>query len=161
VKEIWGAGEQQVRNIWSNTGCWHLNQWMSTLVELCSWDVAKPKLTDRGQRPWDNPDRRPSQADRRSTIVREMLGKQFLAALPQPEPAEIQNADQGRHQPLHMTKTIRSADSCLFHQKLECNFTSSVCASHTSGSPTVKLSPKPQGKRDICYTGQPDFGPSE
>ena len=147
MKEIWGAGEQQVRNIRSNTGCWHLNQWMYTLVELCSWDVAKPKLTDRGKRPWDNPDRRPSQAD--------------LAALPHPEPAEIQNADQGRHQPLHMTKTIRSADSCLFHQKLECNFTSSVCASHISGSPTVKLSPKPQGKRDICYTGQPDFGPSE
>ncbi|MEZ6130220.1 MAG: hypothetical protein R3C59_16160 [Planctomycetaceae bacterium] len=60
MKEIWGAGQQQVRNIWSNIGCWHLNQWMSTLVELCSWDVAKPKLTDHGNRPWDNPDRRPS-----------------------------------------------------------------------------------------------------
>ena len=82
VKEIWGAGQQQVRNIWSNIGCWHLNQWMYTLVEFCSWDVAKPKLTDRSHRPWDNPDRRPSHADRRSTIVREMLGKQFLAALP-------------------------------------------------------------------------------
>ena len=82
VKEIWGAGQQQVRNIWSNIGCWHLNQWMYTLVELCSWDVAKPKLTDRSHRPWDNPDRRPSHADRRSTIAREMLGKQFLATLP-------------------------------------------------------------------------------
>ncbi len=39
VREIWGAGQQQVRNIWSNIGCWHLNQWMYTLVELCSWDV--------------------------------------------------------------------------------------------------------------------------
>jgi len=82
VKEIWGAGQQQVRNIWSNIGCWHLNQWMYTLVELCSWDVAKPKLTDRSDRPWDNPNRRPSHADRRSTIAREMLGKQFLACLP-------------------------------------------------------------------------------
>ncbi|MEJ7591283.1 MAG: transposase [Planctomycetaceae bacterium] len=82
VKEIWGAGQQQVRNIWSNIGCWHLNQWMYTLVELCSWDVAKPQLTDRSHRPWDNPDRRPSHADRRSTIAREMLGKQFLATLP-------------------------------------------------------------------------------
>ena len=82
VKEIWGAGQQQVRNIWSNIGCWHLNQWMYTLVELCSWDVAKPRLTDRSNRPWDNPDRRPSHADRRSTIAREMLGKQFLATLP-------------------------------------------------------------------------------
>lgn len=82
VKEIWGAGQQQVRNIWSNIGCWHLNQWMYALVELCSWDVAKPKLTDRSHRPWDNPNRRPSHADRRSTIAREMLGKQFLATLP-------------------------------------------------------------------------------
>lgn len=82
VKEIWGAGQQQVRNIWSNIGCWHLNQWMYTLVELCSWDVAKPKLTDRSNRPWDNPDRRPSHADRRSAIAREMLGKQFLTTLP-------------------------------------------------------------------------------
>ena len=82
VKEIWGAGQQQVRNIWSNIGCWHLNQWMYTLVEFCSWDVAKPKLTDRSNRPWDNPDRRPSHADRRSTIAREMLGKQFMATLP-------------------------------------------------------------------------------
>jgi len=82
VKEIWGAGQQQVRNVWSNIGCWHLNQWMYTLVELCSWDVAKPKLTDRSGRPWDNPDRRPSHADRRSAIAREMLGKQFLACLP-------------------------------------------------------------------------------
>ena len=82
VKEIWGAGQQQVRNIWSNIGCWHLNQWMYTLVEVSSWDVSKPMLTDRSNRPWDNPDRRPSHADRRSTIAREMLRKQFLATLP-------------------------------------------------------------------------------
>jgi len=82
VQEIRGAGQQQVRNIWSNIGCRHLNQWMYTLVELCSWDVAKPQLTDRSHRPWDNPDRRPSHADRRATIAREMLGKQFLATLP-------------------------------------------------------------------------------
>ena len=61
---------------------WRLNQWMYTLVELCSWDVPKPRLTDRSHRPWDNPDRRPSHADRRSTIAREMLGKQFPATLP-------------------------------------------------------------------------------
>jgi len=39
-------------------------------------------LTDRRSRSWDNPDRRPSQADRRRSISREMLEKQFLAALP-------------------------------------------------------------------------------
>ena len=82
VKEVWGAGQQQVRNIWSNIGCWHLNQWLYTFVELCSWDRDKSELTNRNDRPWDNPDRRPSHADRRRSISREMLQNQFLAALP-------------------------------------------------------------------------------
>jgi len=82
VKEVWGAGQQQVRNVWSNIGCWHLNQWLYTLVELCCWDVEKSQLSDRSDRPWDNEDRRPSHADRRRLISREMLGKKFLAALP-------------------------------------------------------------------------------
>ena len=81
VKEIWGAGQQQVRNIWSNIGCWHFSGWLYTLVELCSWDIDKSKLTDRSKRPWDNPGRRPSHADRRLAITREMLRKQFLTAL--------------------------------------------------------------------------------
>jgi hypothetical protein len=82
VKEVWGAGQQQVRNVWSNIGCWHLNQWLYTLVELCCWDMDQSELTDRRSRPWDNSDRRPSHADRRRTISREMLRKKFLAALP-------------------------------------------------------------------------------
>jgi hypothetical protein len=82
VKEVWGAGQQQVRNVWASIGCWQLNQWMYTLVELCCWDLSKSELTDRRSRPWDNPDRRPSHADRRRVISREMLQKQFLAALP-------------------------------------------------------------------------------
>lgn len=82
VKEVWGAGEQQVRNVWSSGGCWHLNQWLYTLVELCCWDTDKSELVDRRARSWDNADRRPSHADRRRSISREMLQKQFLAALP-------------------------------------------------------------------------------
>ena len=82
VKEVWGAGQQQVRNVWSNIGCWHLNQWLYTLVELCCWDVPRSQLSDRRDRPWDNAARRPSHADRRRSISREMLHKQFLAALP-------------------------------------------------------------------------------
>jgi len=82
VKEVWGAGQQQVRNVWSNLGCWHLNQWLYALVELCCWDLPQSELTDRRARPWDNADRRPSHADRRRAISREILEKQFLAALP-------------------------------------------------------------------------------
>ena len=82
VKEVWGAGQQQVRNVWSNIACWNLNQWMYTLVELCCWDVPESKLTDRRARSWDNPDRRPSHADRRRYISRKMLQEKFLAGLP-------------------------------------------------------------------------------
>jgi hypothetical protein len=82
VKEVWGAGQQQVRNVWSNIGCWNLNGWVFTLVELCCWDQDKSALTDRSDRSWDNAERRPSHADRRRTIAREMLRIPILAALP-------------------------------------------------------------------------------
>jgi hypothetical protein len=82
VKEVRGAGQQQVRNVWSNIGCWRLNQWLYTLVELCCWDTDKSELADRRARRRDNPDRRASRADRRRSISREMLQKQFLPALP-------------------------------------------------------------------------------
>lgn len=82
VKEVCGAGQQQVRNVWSNIGCWNLNGWVYTLVELCCWEQDKSALTDRSHRAWDNPDRRPSHADRRQAIAREMLRKPIQAALP-------------------------------------------------------------------------------
>ena len=82
VKEVCGAGQQQVRNVWSNIGCWNLNQWLCTLVEIASWNSEQARLADRSDRPWDNPDRRPSHADKRKAIVREMLHGEFLNALP-------------------------------------------------------------------------------
>ncbi|MEO8341778.1 MAG: transposase [Nitrospirota bacterium] len=82
VKEIWGAGEQQVRNLWSNIGCWNLCCWLYTLVELACWDEPAEDLVDRSDRPWDNPLRRPSHADRRRRIAREMLRQEFLNDLP-------------------------------------------------------------------------------
>ena len=82
VKEVWGAGQQQVRNVWSSIGCWHLNTWLYSMVELACWNLPAEELVDRGDRSWDNPDRRPSHADRRRRIRREMLEKQFLVDLP-------------------------------------------------------------------------------
>ena len=82
VKEIWGAGQQQVRNVWSNIGCWHLNQWLHTLVELASWDEPAATLVNRTARPWDNANRRPSHADRRRKMAREILHAEFPATLP-------------------------------------------------------------------------------
>jgi hypothetical protein len=82
VKEVWGAGQQQVRNLWSNIGCWNLNSWLYAMVELASWDAPADQLVDRSDRGWDNPDRRPSHADRRRQISRKMMENQFLADLP-------------------------------------------------------------------------------
>lgn len=93
VKEVWGAGQQQVRNVWSNVACWHLNQWMYTLVELACWDVPQTELIDRGGRPWDNPNRRPSHADKRRSIAKQMLKQRFFACLPKrPEFAKIRRS---------------------------------------------------------------------
>ena len=78
VKEVWGAGEQQVRNIWSNVACWNICTWLYSMVELACWDEPVEKLVDRSSRPWDNPDRRPSHADRRRRIIRQMLREKFF-----------------------------------------------------------------------------------
>jgi hypothetical protein len=68
VKEIWGSGQQQVRNLCSNIGVWHLNLWLHTLVELWAWNKSATELTHREDSPWDTTDRRPSHADRRKAL---------------------------------------------------------------------------------------------
>ena len=92
VKEIWGAGKQQVRNVWSSIGCWNLCGWLYALVELECWDQDAKQLVDRSDRPWDNPERRPSHADRRRKIAGEMLRNEFLKDLdPGPDDAKIRD----------------------------------------------------------------------
>jgi hypothetical protein len=73
VKEVWGTGQQQVRNIWTNMAVYHLNLWMHTLVELWSWDRSHEELCDRSDSPWDNADRRPSHADRRKALRQHIM----------------------------------------------------------------------------------------
>lgn len=73
VKEVWGAGQQQVRNIWTNVAVYHLNLWAHTLVELWAWHKPKHLLCDRSASPWDDPTRRPSHADRRKALRQTIL----------------------------------------------------------------------------------------
>ncbi len=68
VKEVWGSGQQQVRNIWTNLAVYNLNLWMHTLVELWAWDKSGRQLVDRSDSPWDDADRRPSHANRRKAL---------------------------------------------------------------------------------------------
>jgi len=64
-RRIRQARQQQVRKVWSSIGCWNLCGWLYAVVELESWDEPSERLVDRSDRPWDNPDRRPSHNDRR------------------------------------------------------------------------------------------------
>jgi len=79
LKEVWGASQQQVRNIWSNVAAFNLNVWMHTLVEVWAWSRSHKELGDRRESPWDDPTRRPSHADRRKALQRLILRQRFSA----------------------------------------------------------------------------------
>ena len=80
LKEVWGLGQQQVRNLWANLGAFHLNLWMYMLVELWAWERPARELTDRTDSPWDVTTRRPSHADRRKALQRECLEQEYQTA---------------------------------------------------------------------------------
>jgi hypothetical protein len=70
VKEVHGAGQQQLRNVWANVAAWNVCLWVYTLVELWAWDRSHADLCDRSASPWDDPQRRPSHADRCKSLRR-------------------------------------------------------------------------------------------
>jgi hypothetical protein len=73
VKEVHGAGQQQLRHYWANVAAFHMNLWAHTLVELWAWRRPAGRLCDRKDSPWDDPERRPSHADRCNALKREGL----------------------------------------------------------------------------------------
>ena len=50
VKEVHGAGQQQLRHVWANVGAWNLIGWWHTLVELWAWDRPQSRLRDGATR---------------------------------------------------------------------------------------------------------------
>ena len=80
LKEVHGAGQQQVRNYGANVAAYHLNLWLHTLIELWAWPRPHAELCDRTQSPWDDPERRPSHADRRNALRRICLEQEYQAA---------------------------------------------------------------------------------
>lgn len=81
TKEVWGAGQQQVRNLHSNEACFNLNLWMYSLAEAWAWDKEEDRLVDRGRCPWDSEPRRPSHADKRKALQKQVLRGHIQAAL--------------------------------------------------------------------------------
>jgi SRSO17 transposase len=81
VKEVWGAGQQQLRNVEANEGAFNLNGWMHSMVEAWAWEKEEKELVDRSESPWDEEERRPSHADKRKALQREVLREEIEAVL--------------------------------------------------------------------------------
>jgi hypothetical protein len=81
LKEVWGWGKQEVRLLERNEAVTSMNMLSFGLTELSTWDRSSVELVDRRASPWDDPDRRPSHADRRNFLRRGILEKELNAAL--------------------------------------------------------------------------------
>jgi DDE superfamily endonuclease len=77
LKEVHGAGHQQLRNYWANIAAYHVTLWWHTLIELWAWKQPAAVLVNRAASPWDDPSRRPSHADRRNALRRQCLQIEF------------------------------------------------------------------------------------
>jgi hypothetical protein len=93
VKEVWGAGQQQLRNVDANEGAFNLNGWMHCMVEAWAWPKTEEQLVDRSASPWDGEERRPSHAEKRKALQREVLREEIEAVL-------REGADLGRFRQL-------------------------------------------------------------
>ncbi len=86
VKEVWGAGQQQVRNVYASIGAFAVNLTMYSVVEAWAWARSEQELVDRPC--WDREQRRPSHADKRKAVQREILREEIQAVLGQRADAE-------------------------------------------------------------------------
>ena len=81
VKEVWGAGQQQVRNVYASVGAWAVNLVLYSVVEAWSWARGEEEVVDRSGSPWDEEERRPSHADKRKALQREIVREEIRAAV--------------------------------------------------------------------------------
>jgi hypothetical protein len=78
VKEVEGAGQQQLRDYHANVGAFHWNLWGYSLVEGWAWEKPTEEICDRSHAPWDQEERRPSHRDKRKALQGEVLRQQLL-----------------------------------------------------------------------------------
>ncbi len=82
VKEVVGAGQQQVRFVRASVGAFHMCLWTFTMTEAWAWKRDEKELAGhRSASPWDDLVRRPSHADKRRAWRRELLGNEIRAVL--------------------------------------------------------------------------------
>jgi hypothetical protein len=83
VKEVWGAGQQQVRNVYASIGAFTVKLVLYSVVEAWAWARDEAEWVDRSRSPWDREDRRPSHADKRKALQRVILQQEIHTALGQ------------------------------------------------------------------------------
>ena len=70
-----------MRKLHSNEGCFNLNLWLYSLVEVWAFGQDEEDLVDRSASPWDREPRRPSHQDKRRALQRQVLQAEIDAAL--------------------------------------------------------------------------------
>src|SRR4051794_13345581 len=65
----------------ANVGAFHVCLWAYTLTEAWAWGRSAAGLTGRCRGPWDDPGRRPSHADKRRALRRELLREEIQAGV--------------------------------------------------------------------------------
>lgn len=82
VKEVVGAGQQQVRFVWASVGSFHVCLWTFVMTEAWAWNREAEELVGhRVASPWDDQERRPSHADKRRAWQRELLAEEINAVM--------------------------------------------------------------------------------
>ena len=82
LKDVVGAGRQQVRRVRASVGAFHVCLWAFTATEAWAWGRAEAGLVGhRVTSPWDDGSRRPSHADKRRAWRRELLAGEIHAVL--------------------------------------------------------------------------------
>ena len=79
VKEVWGAGQQQVRNVDACIGAFTVNLVLYSVVEAWAGGRGKEELVDCSDSPWDTAARRPSHADKQKALQGEILRSEIQA----------------------------------------------------------------------------------
>jgi hypothetical protein len=91
VKEVEGAGQQQLRYWRANVGAFHGCLWGYTAVEWWAWQQPAAAVCDRRLSPWDEAERRPSHADKRKALQGWLLEEEFWHRWGErPRPPEIE-----------------------------------------------------------------------
>ena len=80
-KQAIEAGQQQVRFVWADIGEFHICLWTFTITEVWAWSRSEGQPVDRTQSRWDDPNCRPSHADKRWTWRCEFLADEIRGVL--------------------------------------------------------------------------------